>query len=280
MRPLSGFPLHGVCALLLALALPLAAPSHAWSEGSLRVVTEDWPPYNYTREGEVVGCSTEVVRAVLERAGIRGRFESYAWARAYVLAQTLPNVLIYSIARNAEREPQFHWIGPIGERRLFLYRLAARDDLRVRSIDDLHQYRIGLVRDDFAEHYFADQGFLDNECFTQASTQEQALRMLLAGRVDLVSGTDPVLASFLRENDLPLDRVERVWEIPAEAGYYMALKANSDPELLRRLDKAFRELRDEGRIAEINRACFAPWSVGGQAPDPAATPAETAPGQP
>jgi len=32
----------------------------------LNIVTEEYPPYNYTQNGKVTGVSTEVVEAVLE----------------------------------------------------------------------------------------------------------------------------------------------------------------------------------------------------------------------
>lgn len=46
------------------------------------VVTEYWPPYNYEDQGKVTGLSTEIVRATLEQAKVKGNFGVYPWGRA------------------------------------------------------------------------------------------------------------------------------------------------------------------------------------------------------
>lgn len=225
------------------------------------MVTEEWPPYNYTKDGKVAGCSTAVVRAVLQRAGIDFTLESYAWARAYAVAQALPGVLIYSIARDASRETLFHWVGPMGERRLSLYRLAGRDDIRVRGLHDLHEYQIGLVRGDIAHQYFESHGFADKTCFTLTPTMEQALRMLLAGRLDVVPATEAVMVAFLRQENLPLDSVAPVWQLPMNTDYYMALSLGTEQELVRRVQEAFASLQRSGELEHMNAACFADWGI-------------------
>lgn len=60
-------------------------PVHA--EGpELEMVTEEWPPYNYTGNGKITGISTRVVTETLHRAGIRFRITVYPWKRAYTMA--------------------------------------------------------------------------------------------------------------------------------------------------------------------------------------------------
>ena len=68
---------------------------------SIAVVTEDWEPYNYLENNEVVGISTTVVRKVLNKAGIgiNGGIQMYPWARAYKMVKENKNTLIYTIIR-------------------------------------------------------------------------------------------------------------------------------------------------------------------------------------
>ena len=98
--------LKKVCYCLL-LVLCLACFSSV-AKDSLRVVTEEWPPYNYSNEnGKVVGAATAKVRWVLEQADIDYTLNSYPWARAIDLASTKKNVAIFSVYRTEIREQQF-----------------------------------------------------------------------------------------------------------------------------------------------------------------------------
>ena len=104
--------------LWLLFASPLGAES-------LRIVTEDFPPYNFQVGNEARGLSSEVVQAVLKQINRQAEFEFYPWARAYEIAQNEKNNLIFSIARIPEREALFNWVGSIAPYKTSLYKLKA-----------------------------------------------------------------------------------------------------------------------------------------------------------
>ncbi|MCP4160824.1 MAG: hypothetical protein GY760_12190 [Deltaproteobacteria bacterium] len=60
----------------ILLTVSMLAASIVYAE-SLEIVTEEFPPFNYTENGKITGCSTEVVEAVLKEAGIKGNPVSY-----------------------------------------------------------------------------------------------------------------------------------------------------------------------------------------------------------
>ena len=49
-----------------ALCLSATACSVAHAAQPVRVLTEEFPPYNYTEQGRITGLGTEVVEAVLK----------------------------------------------------------------------------------------------------------------------------------------------------------------------------------------------------------------------
>ena len=75
---------------------------------TLTVYTEEFPPFNFTENNNIVGVSTEVVEAVMKTAGIEYKLESLPWARAFKYAKDQPNALIYSISRRAKRKNLFN----------------------------------------------------------------------------------------------------------------------------------------------------------------------------
>jgi polar amino acid transport system substrate-binding protein len=64
-------------------------------------------------QGNIAGRNTQLVKDILARAGLKADFQVLPWARAYRMAATRPNTLIYSIARTSTRESQFIWLGQI-----------------------------------------------------------------------------------------------------------------------------------------------------------------------
>ena len=72
-----------LCVLLVGSAIAMASRARA---ETIKVLTEEFPPYNYTEDARITGFSTEVVQAVLKEAKIQGDFQSMPWARAYETA--------------------------------------------------------------------------------------------------------------------------------------------------------------------------------------------------
>ena len=89
------------------------------------------------------GVSTEVVLAVLKEVNVKAKIELYPWARAYQIATTKKNHLIYSIGRIPERENLFHWVGTIAPYKTSLYKLKIRKDIKIGSLNDAKRYTIG-----------------------------------------------------------------------------------------------------------------------------------------
>ena len=134
--------------------------SSAWAQEPLRVVTELSPPHQTLVNGEVSGISTELVRAVLAEAGVSAQIELYPWARAFRIARSRPNILIYNVARNAEREQQFRWIGTVAAYQLGFVSLSHRSDIKISSVADAKQYTVAVQRDDLSANFLINNGFV------------------------------------------------------------------------------------------------------------------------
>ena len=148
----------------------------------LTFITEELPPYNYTKNGRVTGSTTQVVREIALRLGIDHDIQVMPWARGYQRLLREPNVVLFTTARSPERENLFHWVGPLYVSQLAFY--ARRDDPRI--IDSLETAKqVGAVatyRDDSGEQILKALGF-SNLDISNSPTND--LLKLLAGRVDL-----------------------------------------------------------------------------------------------
>ncbi len=168
----------------------------------ITVVTEEWPPYNYlSSSGEIIGSATQIVESTLQQGNIPYTLNIYPWARAYKNALEQPNVLIYSILRSPEREKLFHWICPLNTIQYYFFKLSARADIQVNSIDDIKKYTLGLIRDSYMHSYLKNNGFVEGEHLQITGNNQTNINLLLAKRVDIIIDTHENIA--LRLDALP-----------------------------------------------------------------------------
>lgn len=210
----------------------------------LSVVTESWYPYNYeNKQGEIVGSSTDYVKAVLARADIPYSIALYPWYRSFNLARTKKNVLIFSILRTPVREELFHWICPLpGTLTHTLYKLSSRKDIKVEHLEDIAQYSLNVTRGTFPHEFFTQHNILPANKLQLGATNTTSLMMLLKERVDLIVHVKEGMEQVLTENNLPLDTVEAVFTIKDKGNSCMALSKGSDLQWLEKLIKAHEQL--------------------------------------
>ena len=150
------------------------------------MVLEISPPHQTWQQGEVGGLTTILVRQLLTELQLSPAFEVYPWARAFYIATSTPNVLIYNMARTTERETEFHWIGPVATYRLGLVRLTERTDLTPNHLKDLGSAVIAVQRDDFSYHWLKQQGMKVGKELQLSADILESWRLFLKGKVDYV----------------------------------------------------------------------------------------------
>ncbi|MCP4150527.1 MAG: amino acid ABC transporter substrate-binding protein [bacterium] len=217
----------------------------------ITVVTEYWPPYNYEKDGVITGLSTEIVRATLERAKVKGNFGVYPWGRAYDMALNDKNVLIYTITRNEKREKLFQWIGPIASRELYLWKLKKRTDIVINDIEEAKKYVVGSEINDAATQMLIDYGFKEDVNLEIVPTNENNYRKLFEGRVDLFNGVRSSVVFQFRKHNLPFDQIETAFLLVKANTYYMAFGKKTSPDLVARIQKAFEAISKEKKVEAI-----------------------------
>ncbi len=236
--------------LLLAAALPASAGDASRSL-TLEAFTEEWPPYNYSEQGQLKGIASDVLRASCKEAAIDCRLASVPWARAYQTALRQPNTLVYTTARRPDREHDFVWIGPLLSRSTWIYGLAAKHPqaLERQAIGGL---RFAVVRGEAAAQDLLTAGVPAAALVPEASNAS-VWRMLMAGHVDAVVDTEVGMAWNLRLLGADAARVRALMPLSGEGAYYFALNKQSDPLIAERLQAALDKLRRSGALDEIKR---------------------------
>jgi len=218
----------------------------------ITVVTEEYPPYNFTENNVVTGCSTEIVQEVLTRAGIDYSIRSYPWARAYKMAQDKPNVLIYSIGRNENREKLFKWVDVVAPYDIYFFKAKARTDVEVKNLDDAKKYRIGAVRDDVRAQYLQKKGFETDKNLKLVPHDSMSIKKLLAGRIELIPIDKLGLAYLMKKEGLNIEDLEPVLLLEdLSAGLYLAFSLKTDDAIVEKCKKALSEMKEDGTYDKI-----------------------------
>lgn len=234
--------------LLLAFALA-AAPASA-----LTIATEESPPSTIVRGESLSGVGVEIVREIQRRIGDSTRIEVFPWARAYSMATTTPDVILFATTRTPEREPLFRWIGPILSIKWGFYAM----NNRARRLSSLEEARsgfiIGTYRDDAREQFLKTQGFTNLD---SSSSQTLNIRKLKAGRIDLLVSTNIGIAAMPESAGLKPGDLVNVFTFK-EVELYIAFSRGSNEATVATWQKAFDAMQGDGTLAAIQ----ARWAPG------------------
>jgi polar amino acid transport system substrate-binding protein len=210
-------------------------------------------PFNYRAAGKLQGLGVDAVRELERRAGVNFQVQELPFARAYMEGSTQPNVLLFTIARTAEREALFHWIACIAPRDVWLWRLKRRTDIVVNDMQQAGRYTIGVSNGDAAIPELERVGITPGHGLHVIHTRQSFDRMLRLDRIDLIpmlSSAEPWLSA---DADNPQEDMVPVIRLSNTGGYYLAMAKGSDPALVARLQTAFAAMRDDGSLLKMQK---------------------------
>lgn len=242
--------------LLLSGFFLLSPESPTAAAQELTIYTEEFPPYNYTEKNHLTGVSTEVVRAVTERAGYSYQIISQAWALSYEMAQRQPNAMVYSTSRRPGRENLFQWVGKLIPAQYSVF--ARRDSgIRLASLEEMKDYRVGTSRDDARETFLLSRGFSPGENLLSLSGRDanrRNLQRLLNRKIDLWPMPDAVAYHLVRSLGLdPEETIERVYPLEelSTGGYWLAVGPDTPDGIVQDLQESLDSLKADGTYGDI-----------------------------
>ncbi len=233
-----------VLSLLLLFCLPLRA-------ADLLLYTEEGPPLNFTRDGQLTGYAVEVVQEIQRRSGDQLRIEVVPWSRGYALAREQANVGLFSMARIAEREGLFQWVGPImlSQNRFYTRKGSS---LKLTSLEQAKGLRIALPRQWYTLQYLTSRGFSDIFAVSSAS---KMVELFSKGRTDVLAVSDISLPMLLAEVGMRPDQVEAQYSFLQHQSY-LGFSPATDPVLVARWQAALDDMKRDGSFGRIYQRWF------------------------
>ncbi len=211
----------------------------------LRVVTEDVYPMTYVdkEDSQVKGYAYEYLKDILNQANINHTIEVLPWSRAYKIATSEPNVLIFGLARTEPREEKFIWLKDFLTIDVYLYGLKSRRDEISRDDQNYIDSPIGVLRDDYNHKKMKEIGYSN---LVTSNNIRQRGAMLLRGRIDFIVQGDTYTDLVDERNGLVEGSLYKVKKLPElNVSIYFALNNESEPKLTERIIKAITTLDND-----------------------------------
>lgn len=182
----------GIAGLVL---LPIL-PARAADLPALHYVAGRFPPYTQLdAQGMPSGPTAALIAALGRQLNRPAPLSVVPFARAITAAEHEPNTLIALIAPNPEREQKFQWVCPVLDYDVTVFRRRDRSDIVLDRLEDLRQWRVAAVNRDVKTEYLRRNGIP----VQIAADEDEAVRLLLHGRVDAMPAHPATMQMRLRE---------------------------------------------------------------------------------
>lgn len=235
--------------LLLLLAVALALPVHA---ETIRLTNGEWSPYM----GEKLphqGVASRIVSEAFASEGIEVQWMFYPWARALQSAELGKSAGAAVWRHNPEREQAFFVSDAVVESNYYLFHRKDQP-FDWQTVDDLQGRRIGAAIDyDYGADFQAGErsGHLQVK---RLSNEEQGLRMLLAGRLDVMPMDKVVAFDLLRGNFSREERAQLTFHPQSlrddSLHLLLSRQVPGNEAMLERFNRGLKTLRDSGRVSQ------------------------------
>ncbi|MCP5076707.1 MAG: amino acid ABC transporter substrate-binding protein [Psychromonas sp.] len=215
----------------------------------LKIITEEWAPYNYSVKGDAKGFSVEIVNAMMQELGEYHSIAIYPGARGMLLLDNTTNVLNFSLFRTPEREHKYKWIGPLSNEAIYFYK-RADDPREFKTIEDVKAVNaIATPLNGLVFSHLQEQNFTN---LSKSHSTMQQLTKLLKNRVDLSISVTPLgKTHYLKKIGQPTNAVTNTGVKLLERPLYIACSKELPDSVINRWQQALDRVIESGKYAKI-----------------------------
>ena len=217
----------------------------------LKLLTEQYPPYNFEQNGQLKGISIDIMDEMLKKVNIglsRNDIELWNWTRAYQTTEKAKDHALFAMTYTDERAPLFKWVGPFSPTKQVLMAKKSKG-IKINSPNDINKYKVGVIRDDVGHQLLKKIGVQDSS-YDFADNSKTNAKKLAGGRVDLVAYEGAVMSWEMKEAGININDYEEVYTLK-EGQLYFAFNKDTSDTTIKKFQKALDELKKEGKVESI-----------------------------
>lgn len=234
---------------LLLLICAIFCNANLFAQG-LSIYCEDDTPMQFVgADGKLTGFTIEIVREIQKRVGNKDPIHMVPWARGLANLNNEPNSLLFSMARNAERNQQYQWIGPIAETTYGFY-VKADSPLKITSLEEAKKVGlIGVYRGDVRDQFLTEHGFTNLD---RANSNVSSFRKLMLDRNVMYVDSPMGVKSLAESAGFTLADVRVAFNF-MKIQLYIAASKDTDPVIVAKWNKALDDMKKETLFMSIHK---------------------------
>ena len=240
-------PLLRASTLVLLLALAFTSSAKV-----LSAVTAEHKLLQYQENGIAKGPSAEIFKLLMTTAGLEYQLDFIPWARAYQIAESTENTIIFSMIRNPEREHKFHWILPVSQVLQTFIGKSNHTTKEQYSLKRIKKYLTVVIRNTLAHHTLLKNGFVEGENLYVVSKLDTALQLFFDNKVQFIFIEPNVVRKQLPRYQLTnSDIVLGPIFGKAIKKSYIAINKEASPHIVKKLKEAAISLKNNAEYLKL-----------------------------
>lgn len=238
----------------LIVLLLLTVSLFAGKNDRIKILTENYPPYNMKHKGKVKGLAVDVLKAMLKQMNYKVHKKEFLltnWAQAYLLAKKKKNHMVFSTTRTQAREPLFKWVGPIANTTIAVIAPKNRN-IKIKKISDLNKYRIGAVYKDVGQLLLLENN-IDNmqiKAVGGKNPVKKLFKNMDKNEIDMFAYEVNVAKYIARAEWYHPSDYENVFTLK-RGQLYFAFNKKTDDRIIKRWQKALDVIKKNGTYDKI-----------------------------
>lgn len=254
--------LAAVSAALLSFALTSAAHAQdalarAKAKGVLVVATEEqFPPYDFIKEGKHVGFNVDYFEEISKRVGLKLEWIDLPWASVLPGLQAKKyDVVAGPASITAERQKVLNFLPPISSVEAMI--LVRKGEKGIGSLADIAGKKIGAERASYALNEVKKFGATLPHPPTIIEYQDtaQATADLEAGRLDGMANSSTNVKDTVKRRPEAFDLIPTGFGLKTYSGYMMR-KDDDSKTLFDAISAAMLDIKKEGKLVELQKQWF------------------------
>ncbi len=204
----------------------------------------------FNEKGKLTGYAIGLVEEMIKRHRTINTIELVPWARGYKKALNTPGTALFLMVRNPEREKLFKWVGPMTSPKFVL--IARKNShFKFKSIEDAKKVKkIGCYAGDAREKLLISKGFKNLDSLSSERPNQNNLRKLESGRIDLWVTSLDDLDSTAKELGFDPKNFETV--LTLEVAYtYIAFHKSTEESVLKSWQIILDQMKKDGTYRQI-----------------------------
>ena len=216
----------------------------------IKLITENWAPYQMEIDGKLSGISVDIVKELQKRVGNTQKIRVFPWNRGYNITLKKKGFALFTTARTKHREKLFKWVGPIATLKLVMFKLKS-NKTEYKTEDDAKRAKsIAVTKNNASHQTLASKGFKNLQVKTGGDNKIN-LTKLLEGKAELWPVDYQVGHYRIKQRGVQ-DKVV-IAKVPPflETPLAIAFNKNTPDEIIQKWQKALDSMKKDGTYEKI-----------------------------